>query len=70
MIVLIEFIKYVLLGAIQGVTEVLPISSSGHVTVFQELVSTEIDNSPFFLIMLNFGSMIAVIYFLRKDIKI
>ncbi|PKK94839.1 MAG: hypothetical protein CVV60_04415 [Tenericutes bacterium HGW-Tenericutes-5] len=67
--VLIEFLKYIFLGAIQGVTEVLPVSSSGHVAVFQELVSTEIDNSPFFLILLNFGSVIAVIYYLRKDLK-
>jgi undecaprenyl-diphosphatase len=68
--VLIEFLKYIFLGAIQGVTEVLPISSSGHVSVFQELVPTDIDNSPFFLILLNFGSMIAVIYYLRKELKI
>jgi len=68
--VLIEFLKYIFLGAIQGVTEVLPVSSSGHVSVFQELVPTDIDNSPFFLILLNFGSMIAVIYYLRKDLKV
>lgn len=68
--VLIEFIKYMLLGAIQGVTEVLPISSSGHVSVFQEIIPSEIDNSPFFLILLNFGSMLAVIYYLRKDLKV
>ena len=68
--VLIEFLKYIFLGAIQGVTEVLPVSSSGHVSVFQEIFSTDIDNSPFFLILLNFGSMIAVIYFLRKDLKV
>lgn len=68
--VLIEFLKYIFLGAIQGVTEVLPVSSSGHVSVFQEIFSTDIDNSPFFLILLNFGSMIAVIYYLRKDLKV
>lgn len=68
--VIIEFIKYILLGAIQGVTEVLPISSSGHVSVFQELFPADIDNSPFFLILLNFGSMIAVIFYLRKDLKV
>ena len=66
---LIELIKYILFGAIQGVTEVLPISSSGHVTFAQEILNVKIDDSVFFLIVLNFGSMIAVIYYLRLEIK-
>jgi undecaprenyl-diphosphatase len=66
--ILIEIIKYIFLGAVQGVTEVLPISSSGHVAFFQEFLDLDIDSSVFFLIVLNLGSMIAVIFFLRKDI--
>ena len=27
---MIEFIKYIIIGLIQGITEVLPVSSSGH----------------------------------------
>lgn len=66
--ILIEMIKYIFLGAVQGITEVLPISSSGHVAFFQEFLDLDIDLSVLFLIVLNLGSMIAVIYFLRKDI--
>ncbi|MDD4069141.1 MAG: undecaprenyl-diphosphate phosphatase [Candidatus Izemoplasmatales bacterium] len=66
--IIIELLKYIFLGIVQGITEVLPISSSAHVTVIQELLLTDTDNSDFFLVILNFGSMIAVVYFLRKSI--
>lgn len=68
--ILIEIIKYIILGAIQGFTEVLPISSSGHVAFVQEFIDLGIDNSVFFLIIINLGSMIAVVYYLRKDFKV
>lgn len=66
--ILIEIIKYIFLGAIQGITEVLPISSSGHVAFFQEFLNLDIDTNVLFLLILNLGSMISVIFFLRKDI--
>jgi len=68
--VFLEIIEYIVLGLIQGVTEVLPISSSGHVTFAQEMFNTDIDNSVFFLIVLNLGSIISIIYYLRKDLKV
>ncbi len=68
MVFLFEIIKYIILGLIQGITEVLPVSSSGHVAFVQEVFKFDIDNSVFFLIILNLGSMIAVFYYLRKDI--
>ena len=63
-----EIIEYIILGFVQGVTEVLPVSSSGHVTFVKEIFNTEIDNSVLFLLILNLGSIIAIIYYLRKDI--
>jgi len=68
MVFLYELIKYILLGIIQGVTEVLPVSSSGHVVFVQQFFAFNIDSSTFFLIILNSGSMLAIFYFLRKDI--
>ncbi|TAH58497.1 MAG: hypothetical protein EWM49_03460 [Bacillota bacterium] len=36
-----EILKYIILGIIQGVTEIFPISSSGHLVIFQELLKLE-----------------------------
>lgn len=64
-----NFIKYILLGIVQGLTEVLPISSSGHVTIFQTLLGINIDNGILFLILINIGSLIAVLIHFWKMIS-
>lgn len=61
-----NFIKYILLGIIQGLTEVLPISSSGHVTIAQTLLGVDTDSGILFLILINIGSLIAVLIHFRK----
>jgi undecaprenyl-diphosphatase len=60
---LIELLKYLFLGAIQGITETLPISSSGHLVIMQELVGLEQDDNLTFEILLHFGSLIAIVIF-------
>lgn len=64
---IIEAIKYLLLGIIQGITEVLPISSSGHVEVAQVFFNVQKDEGLFFLILVNTGSLLTflVLYFRR-----
>ena len=57
-----EFIKYIILGIIQGITEPLPISSSGN------LFNTNMLNDVNFEIFVNFGSFLAIFYIFRKDI--
>ena len=37
-------ILYIILGIIQGIAEVLPISSSAHLIIFQELFNIKFDN--------------------------
>jgi len=64
-----KIIKYIILGIIQGFTEPLPISSSGHVFVFKQLLNAnEILNDLNFEIFVNFGSLIAIILIYWKDI--
>lgn len=62
----IEFIKYLLLGLVQGITEPLPISSSGHLVIFKTIFQTTMADETNFNIFVNFGSLIAIVIFYRK----
>ena len=44
MVIKMEFIKAIILGIIQGITEPLPISSSGHINLFKNLFNTNMFN--------------------------
>lgn len=63
---LMELLKYIFLGVTQGITEVLPISSSGHVALVQLLLKIQADEGILFLIMVNLGSLIAIAFFFRN----
>ena len=60
-------LQYFLIGIIQGITEFLPISSSGHLVLFGKLTKWE-DQGLFTDIAVHFGTLFAVILYLRKDI--
>ena len=60
-------LQYFLIGIIQGVTEFLPISSSGHLVLFAQLTNWE-DQGLFTDIAVHFGTLFAVIIYLRNDI--
>jgi undecaprenyl-diphosphatase len=55
----------VLLGALQGVTEWLPISSSGHLALAQMLLGMQVP--LLFDVLLHAGTLLAVLAFFRKD---
>ncbi|MFD2749720.1 undecaprenyl-diphosphate phosphatase [Virgibacillus siamensis] len=60
-------IKYLFLGLVQGFTEPIPISSSGHLVILQKIFGIEIAGLSF-EILVNFGSLLAVLIIYRKDI--
>ena len=64
-----NILTYLILGIIQGLTEPLPISSSGHIFLFKNLFNTTMFNSLNFEIISNFGSFIAIFIIFWKDIK-
>ena len=67
---LIDLIKFIFLGFIQGITEPIPVSSSGHLLIFQKILSGNNLDIDFGLLatLTNFGSLIAIILIFRKDI--
>lgn len=60
-------LKMIVLAIIQGITEPLPISSSGHLVIFEELMHLELPGFEFELFM-NFGSLLGILFFFRKDL--
>lgn len=60
-------IQSVVLGIIQGLTEFLPVSSSGHLALLQYLFDIKTP-TIFFDTILHLGTLVAVIFYLRKEI--
>ncbi len=67
---MIKYIIYAILGFIQGFTEPLPISSSGHLMLFNYVFNIDLLSDGNFLIISNFASFLAILYIFRKDIII
>ena len=65
---LMTIIKYLFFGFVQGFTEPLPISSSGHLYLVRYLLNTDAFSDLNFEIILNFASFIAIAFIFRKDI--
>lgn len=63
---MIETLHSIFLGAVQGITEFLPISSSGHLVVIPYLFKWK-DNGLSFDVALHLGTTIAIIGFFWKD---
>ena len=63
-----KLIKLIILSIIQGISEILPISSSGHLILFKYLFQLE-SKSLTLEIFLHFGSLIAILIYYFKDIK-
>ena len=61
-------LQAILLGIIQGITEFLPVSSSGHLAIVQNIFNVNTDGGMLFDIMLHVGTLAAVFVVYRKDI--
>jgi len=58
----------ILLGIIQGLTELLPISSSAHLVIAQSFMPNFHQPGVLFDAVLHMGTLLSVLYFFRKDI--
>lgn len=63
-----DSIQAIILGVVQGITEFLPVSSSGHLVLLQKLMNVQ-GNSLLFATCLHVGTLIAVVWALKRDVK-
>lgn len=66
----LTYLSAVLMGILQGVAEFLPISSSGHLALFQHFFGVENfeETQLFFSVMLHFGTFISVCIYYFQDV--
>ena len=68
-----NIIEAIILGIIQGITEFLPISSTGHLTLAGKLMGLISDSHPeawtSFIAVIQLGTLAAVLIYFREDIK-
>ncbi|MCL2813948.1 MAG: undecaprenyl-diphosphate phosphatase [Oscillospiraceae bacterium] len=66
---MLELIKCAFYGIVQGLTEFLPVSSSGHLAILKNIFGLEFDDAILFTLILHLGSLAAVFIVYFKDIK-
>ncbi|MCD8015203.1 MAG: undecaprenyl-diphosphate phosphatase [Lachnospiraceae bacterium] len=61
-------LQSIFLGIVQGLTEFLPVSSSGHLAILENVFQIETDGGMLFDILLHVGTLVAVFVVYHKDI--
>ncbi len=65
---LISYLKSIIYGIVQGITEFLPVSSSGHLVLLHRFVPFNFDNELAFDVFLHLATIIAVVFYFRQEI--
>lgn len=63
-----NFFEALFLGIIQGITEFLPISSSGHLIVAEQYMHLPVADLQSFDVAVHFGTLLTILVYFRKDI--
>lgn len=64
-----DYIKAIILGLVQGLTEFLPVSSSGHLVILRDILDfTMFEGSVFFELMLHVGSLVPLVFVFWWDL--
>jgi undecaprenyl-diphosphatase len=63
-----SLLQSIIMGLIQGLTEFLPVSSSGHLAIFQTIFHVNTDTGLLFDVLLHMGTLIAIFAVYYKDI--
>ena len=62
-------LQSIFLGIVQGITEFLPVSSSGHLAILENIFHIDTDGGMLFDIMLHVGTLAAVFVVYHKDLR-
>ncbi len=62
-----SFVEAIIMGIIQGLTEFLPVSSSGHLAITRNILGLEL-NSILFEVLLHIGTLVAIVAVYYKDV--
>lgn len=63
-----SLVEAIFMGIIQGLTEFLPVSSSGHLALFRILFGVETETGMLFDVLLHFGTLVAICAVFYKDV--
>ena len=63
-----DVINAIILGIIQGLTEFLPVSSSGHIELGKAILGVELKEDLLFTVVVHFATALSTIVIFRKDI--
>jgi undecaprenyl-diphosphatase len=63
-----ELLKAIVLGIVEGLTEFLPISSTGHLLIASDLLTFQESSGGTFEIFIQFGAVVALLFFYAGDL--
>ncbi len=63
-----DFINSIILGLVQGITEFLPISSTGHLVIFRDFLGMNVDYGLAFDAVLQLATALAVVVYFWRDL--
>ncbi len=66
----IDWLKSILIGLFQGLTEFLPVSSSGHIMLLNDVLNVDLggDALQLYTVLLHVGTLIAVLFVYRNEV--
>ncbi len=65
----LSIFEALIMGLVQGLTEFLPVSSSGHLVIFSQLLNLNIDEGNAFNVLLHVATFISVCFVYYKDVS-
>jgi undecaprenyl-diphosphatase len=66
----VDYLQAVILGIVEGLTEFLPVSSTGHLTITEKILGLPVDDSAItaYTAVIQMGAILAVLLYFRSDI--